>query len=211
MPIRTLIYEDNTDMRGALAALIGGTEGFELSGAFDNCLGIVEQAAALRPDVVLMDIDMPGMSGIEGVARLKKAHPQVEALMLTVFDDDNRVFEAVCAGASGYLLKKTAPARILDAIKEVTEGGAPMSPVIARKVLQLFPGKPAERDADLDKLTARELEVVKALSRGFSYKMVAAELNISIETVRTYVKRIYEKLQVHSVSEAISKVFLKNT
>ncbi len=211
MPIRTLIYEDNTDMRGALAALIGGTEGFELSGAFDNCLGIVEQAATLRPDVVLMDIDMPGMSGIEGVARLKKAHPQVEALMLTVFDDDNRVFEAVCAGASGYLLKKTAPARILDAIKEVTEGGAPMSPVIARKVLQLFPGKPAERDADLDKLTARELEVVKALSRGFSYKMVAAELNISIETVRTYVKRIYEKLQVHSVSEAISKVFLKNT
>lgn len=211
MPIRTLIYEDNTDMRGALAALIGGTEGFELSGAFDNCLGIVEQAATLRPDVVLMDIDMPGMSGIEGVARLKKAHPQVEALMLTVFDDDNRVFEAVCAGASGYLLKKTAPARILDAIKEVMEGGAPMSPVIARKVLQLFPGKPAERDADLDKLTARELEVVKALSRGFSYKMVAAELNISIETVRTYVKRIYEKLQVHSVSEAISKVFLKNT
>ena len=211
MPIRTLIYEDNTDMRGALAALIGGTEGFELSGAFDNCLGIVEQAATLRPDVVLMDIDMPGMSGIEGVARLKKAHPQVEALMLTVFDDDNRVFEAVCAGASGYLLKKTAPARILDAIKEVTEGGAPMSPVIARKVLQLFPGKPAERDADLDKLTARELEVVKALSRGFSYKMVAAELNISIETVRTYVKRIYEKLQVHSVSEAISKLFLKNT
>ncbi|MCA0235180.1 MAG: response regulator transcription factor [Bacteroidetes bacterium] len=211
MPIRTLIYEDNTDMRGALAALIGGTEGFELSGAFDNCLGIVEQAATLRPDVVLMDIDMPGMSGIEGVARLKKAHPQVEALMLTVFDDDNRVFEAVCAGASGYLLKKTAPARILDAIKEVTEGGAPMSPVIARKVLQLFPGKPAERDVDLDKLTARELEVVKALSRGFSYKMVAAELNISIETVRTYVKRIYEKLQVHSVSEAISKVFLKNT
>ncbi|HOY05863.1 MAG TPA: response regulator transcription factor [Saprospiraceae bacterium] len=210
MPIRTLIYEDNSDLRGALAALIGGTEGFELSGAFDNCVNVVEQVAALHPDVVLMDIDMPGMSGIEGVARLKKVHPQVEALMLTVFEDDDRVFEAVCAGAGGYLLKKTSPLRILDALREVTEGGAPMSPVIARKVLQLFPGKPAERDADLDKLTAREMEVLKTLSRGFSYKMVAAELNISIETVRTYVKRIYEKLQVHSVSEAISKVFLKN-
>ena len=209
MPIRTLLYEDNTDLRGALAALIGGTEGYELSGAFDNCLGVVEQVAALHPDVVLMDIDMPGMSGIEGVARLKKAHPQVEALMLTVFDDDDRVFEAVCAGASGYLLKKTTPARILEALREVTEGGAPMSPVIARKVLQLFPRLPAERDADLDKLSPREMEVLKTLSRGFSYKMVAVELGIGIETVRTYVKRIYEKLQVHSVSEAIAKAFLK--
>lgn len=209
MPIRTLLYEDNTDLRGALAALIGGTEGYELTGSFDNCMGVVAQVAALHPDVVLMDIDMPGMSGIEGVARLKEAHPKVEALMLTVFDDDDRVFQAVCAGASGYLLKKTPPARILEAIREVTEGGAPMSPVIARKVLQLFSGKPAERDADLDKLTTREMEVLKTLSRGFSYKMVAAELSISIETVRTYVKRIYEKLQVHSVSEAIAKAFLK--
>jgi len=209
MLIRTLIYEDNTDLRGALAALIGGTDGYELTGAFDNCTGVVAQVAALQPDVVLMDIDMPGMSGIEGVARLKKAHPKVEALMLTVFDDDDRVFQAVCAGASGYLLKKTPPARILEALREVTEGGAPMSPIIARKVLQLFPGKPAERDADLDKLTAREMEVLKTLSRGFSYKMVAAELSISIETVRTYVKRIYEKLQVHSVSEAVAKAFLK--
>jgi len=209
MPIRTLLYEDNTDLRGALAALIGGTEGYELTGSFDNCMGVVAQVAALHPDVVLMDIDMPGMSGIEGVARLKEAHPKVEALMLTVFDDDERVFQAVCAGASGYLLKKTPPARILEAIREVTEGGAPMSPVIARKVLQLFPGKPAERDADLGKLTTREMEVLKTLSRGFSYKMVAAELSISIETVRTYVKRIYEKLQVHSVSEAIAKAFLK--
>lgn len=209
MPIRTLLYEDSTDLRGALAALIGGTEGFELTGAFDNCMGVVEQVAALRPDVVLMDIDMPGMSGIEGVARLKKAHPNVEALMLTVFDDDDRVFQAVCAGASGYLLKKTTPERILEALREVTDGGAPMSPVIARKVLQLFPGKPAERDADLEKLSVREMEVLKTLARGFSYKMVAAEMDIGIETVRTYVKRIYEKLQVHSVSEAIAKAFLK--
>lgn len=209
MPLRIVIYEDNAALRGALAALIGGTEGYELCGAFENCLGVVEQVAALRPEAVLMDIDMPGMSGIEGALRLKKAHPQVEVLMLTVFDDDERVFEAVCAGASGYLLKKTPPARILEALREVCEGGAPMSPVIARKVLQLFPGKPAARDADLDKLTERELEVLKTLARGFSYKMVAAELGISVETVRTYGKRIYEKLQVHSVSEAVAKAFLK--
>jgi len=208
MPIRVIIYEDNHDLRGALAALIGGTDGYELCGAFGNCMGIVEQTGVLRPDVVLMDIDMPGMNGIEGVIRLKKASPQIEALMLTVFDDDDRVFNAVCAGAGGYLLKKTPPARILEALQEITQGGAPMSPVIARKVLHLFPGKPTERDADLDKLTRREMEVLKTLAKGFSYKMVAAELGISIETVRTYIKRIYEKLQVHSVIEAITKAFM---
>lgn len=207
--MKVIIYEDNNDLRGALAALIGGTDGYELTGAFDNCVNVVSQVAVLKPDVVLMDIDMPGMSGIEGVMHLKKAHPQVEALMLTVFDDDERVFQAVCAGANGYLLKKTPPARILEALREVTEGGAPMSPIIARKVLQLFPRKPAEKDEDLDKLTLREMEVLKTLARGFSHKMVATELKISTETVRTYVKRIYEKLHVHSVTEAIAKAFLK--
>ncbi len=209
MPIRVVIYEDNADLRGALAALIGGTEGYELCGAFGDCRGIVEQTAALQPDVVLMDIDMPGMSGIEGVVCLKKSYPRVEALMLTIFDDDERVFQAVCAGAGGYLLKKTPPARILEALREVTEGGGPMSPVIARKILNLFPAKTARRDAELDKLAEREKEVLNTLALGFSYKMVAAELNISVETVRTYVKRIYEKLQVHSVSEAVAKTFLK--
>ncbi|MEP7267106.1 MAG: response regulator transcription factor [Saprospiraceae bacterium] len=209
MPIRTLLYDDNTGFREALADLIGENEGYELCAAFDNCIHVVEQAAALQPDVVLMDIDMPGMTGIEGVARLKKAYPHIEALMLTVFDDDERVFEAVCAGASGYLLKNVKPTRILEALKEVTEGGAPMSPLIARKVLQLFPGKPAERDADVDKLSPREIEVIKTLARGFSYKMVADELKISMDTVRTHVKRIYTKLRVHNVVEAVSKVFNK--
>ncbi|MBK8280019.1 MAG: response regulator transcription factor [Saprospiraceae bacterium] len=206
MSIRTLIYDDNADLREALVDLIGQTSGFELCGAFDNCMNVVEQAAALLPDVVLMDIDMPGISGIEGVSRLKKAFPYIEALMLTVFDDDDRVFDAVCAGASGYLLKNSKPMRIIEALREVTEGGAPMSPLIARKVLQLFPGKPTERDADVDKLSVRELEVIKTLARGFSYKMVAAELKISMDTVRTHVKRIYTKLRVHSVVEAITKV-----
>jgi DNA-binding NarL/FixJ family response regulator len=206
MPIRILLYDDNTDLREALVDLIGQTEGYELGGAFDNCMNVVGQAAALLPDVVLMDIDMPGMSGIEGVILLKKAFPHIEALMLTVFDDDERVFDAVCAGASGYLLKNSKPMRIMEALREVTEGGAPMSPLIARKVLQLFPGKPSERDADVDKLSVRELEVIKTLARGFSYKMVAAELKISMDTVRTHVKRIYTKLRVHSVVEAIAKV-----
>lgn len=203
--IRTLIYEDNSDLRGALAALIGGTDGYELSGAFDHCMEVAEQVAILRPDVVIMDIDLPGMSGIEGVARLKKAHPNVEAIMLTIFDDDDKVFRAVCAGASGYLLKKTPPARILEALREVTEGGAPMSPTIARKVLQLFPGKPTAQEEELNKLTTRELEVLQALARGLSQKMVAAELAISTETVKTYTKRIYEKLHTHSLPETLAR------
>lgn len=206
--MKVLIYEDNLDLRNALAALIAGTDGYELRGAFENCTNVVNEVAVLTPDVVVMDIDLPGMSGIEGVMHLKKAHPKVEALMLTVFDDDERVFQAVCAGASGYLLKKTPPTRILEALRELVEGGAPMSPIIARKVLQLFPGKPTDKDADLDSLTLREMQVLKTLARGFSHKMVAAELKISIETVRTYVKRIYEKLQVHSITEAIAKAFL---
>jgi DNA-binding NarL/FixJ family response regulator len=204
--IRVLLYEDNSDLRGALAALIGGTPGYELCGAFAECTRVAEQVAALQPHAVLMDIELPGMSGIEGVRLLKKSHPQVEALMLTVFDDDNRVFEAVCAGASGYLLKQTSPARILEALCEVTEGGAPMSPVIARKVLQHFPGKTSEADIDLKTLTEREMAVLRSLAKGFSYKMAASELGISIETVRTFVKRIYEKLHVHSVTEAVAKL-----
>ena len=204
--IRVLLYEDNTDLRGALAALIGGTPGYELCGAFAECTLVVSQVEVLQPQVVLMDIEMPGISGIEGVRLLKKAHPHVEALLLTVFDDDDRVFEAVRAGANGYLLKQTPPAGILDALREVTEGGAPMSPVIARKVLQVFPGRITQNDADLDRLSEREMAVLRSLAKGFSYKMAAAELGITLETVRTYVKRIYEKLHVHSATEAVAKL-----
>ena len=204
--IRVLLYEDNTDLRGALAALIGGTPGYELCGAFAECTRVVSQVEVLQPQVVLMDIEMPGISGIEGVRLLKKAHPHVEALLLTVFDDDDRVFAAVRAGANGYLLKQTPPAGILDALREVTEGGAPMSPVIARKVLQVFPGRITQNDADLDRLSEREMAVLRSLAKGFSYKMAAAELGITLETVRTYVKRIYEKLHVHSATEAVAKL-----
>lgn len=208
MPINVTIYEDNNALREALEVLIKGVDNYNLLGTYGDCLQIETDLKQQQPDVILMDIDLPGRSGIEGAHLAKKISPASEVLMLTVFDDDDKIFKAICAGASGYLLKKTPPSKILDAIEEVYNGGAPMTPVIARKVLQLFPKTPAV-NLELDKLTAREQEVLQSLARGNSYKMVAAELEISIDTVRTYIKRIYEKLHVHSVAEAINKAFLK--
>ena len=208
MPIKVSIYEDNTALREALEVLIGGMDTFQLVGAYGDCTQIEAQLLGTSPDVILMDIDLPGRSGIEGAHLVKKMAPATEVLMLTVFDEDDKIFRAICAGASGYLLKKVPPIKILEAIEEVYNGGAPMTPIIARKVLQLFPKAPAS-NVELDKLTAREQEVLQSLAKGNSYKMVAAELEISIDTVRTYIKRIYEKLHVHSVAEAINKAFLK--
>lgn len=208
MPIRIVLYEDNAALRDSLRILLGGLAQFDLVGDFGNCLNIEDEVRRLDPDVILMDIDMPGRSGIEGAYLAKRVNPATEVLMLTVFDDNDKVFQAVCAGASGYLLKKTPPAKILEAIEDIYNGGAPMTPVIARKVLELFPRTPAV-NTELDKLTPREQAVLRSLSSGNSYKMVAGELGISIETVRTHIKRIYEKLHVHSVAEAIAKAFLK--
>lgn len=208
MPIRITIYEDNAPLRESMRILFTGLPNYELVGAFGDCLNIEEEVSSLEPDVILMDIDMPVRSGIEGAYLAKQANPAVEVLMLTVFDDNDKVFQAVCAGASGYLLKKTPPVRILEAIEDVYNGGAPMTPSIARKVLELFPRQPA-LNTELDKLTPREQSVLQSLSKGNSYKMVAHELAISIETVRTHIKRIYEKLHVHSVAEAIAKAFLR--
>jgi len=204
MAIKTIIYEDNNTLREALSFLIEGTEGFELVGAFDNCIEVLEQVKKNEPDVILMDIDMPGMSGIEAVRSIKKRFSYVDVLMLTVFDDDERVFESIKAGATGYLLKKTSPARILEAIREVFEGGAPMSPSIARRVMQNLHERPSTV-AEISQLSNRELEVLRHLVEGKSYKMVADSCGITIETVRTHIKRIYEKLQVHSVTEAVAK------
>ncbi|WP_373548112.1 response regulator [Haliscomenobacter sp.] len=208
MPIKVTIYEDNNALREALEVLIKGVDNYHLIATYADCLHIETDLTQAQPDVILMDIDLPGRSGIEGAHLVQKISPTTEVLMLTVFDDDDKIFKAICAGANGYLLKKTPPARILEAIEEVYNGGAPMTPAIARKVLQLFPKTPAV-NLELDKLTAREQEVLQSLARGNSYKMVAAELEISIDTVRTYIKRIYEKLHVHSVAEAIAKAFLK--
>lgn len=208
MPIRILLYEDNSALRDSLHVLMSGLDQFDLLASFGNCLTIEEEIKHYDPDVLLMDIDLPVRSGMEGTFLAKQLSPAVEVLMLTVFDDDDKVFEAICAGASGYLLKKTPPSKILEAIEDIYNGGAPMSPAIARKVLGLFPRVPAA-NTELNKLTPREQGVLRSLSVGNSYKMVAEDLGISIETVRTHIKRIYEKLHVHSVAEAISKAFLK--
>ncbi len=202
--IRILLFEDNEPLREALSVMVSDTDGFKLVGAFGDCLRANDQVFQLQPDVVLMDIDLPGRDGIQAVTSLHREFPNVEVLMLTVFDDDDRVFRALCAGASGYLLKQTPPEQIIGAIQDVYAGGAPMSPSIARKVIATFPSR-ATQTADLDQLTSREAQVLHYLAQGLSYKLVAAELGISIETVRTHIKRIYEKLHVHSVTEAVAK------
>ena len=209
-PTRLLIYEDNPDLRASLSQLLGGSPGLELVGALSNCTQVVSDVARLQPDVVLMDIDMPGMTGIEGLRRLKASRPETLVVMLTVFEENSRVFDAICAGADGYLLKKTPPAKLLEAISEVRQGGAPMTPAIARQVLKLFPASPARAQAGAvaeptDALSQREQEILKLLVAGYSYKMIAADRNISLDTVRSHIKKIYEKLHVHSMTEAVTK------
>lgn len=201
-----VIYEDNIFLRDSIAQLISGSEKFKLLGAFENCDHISIDMQTLRPEVVLMDIEMAGTDGLEGLKLIRKLSSTIHVIMLTVFDDNDRVLQAICLGASGYLIKNTSPEKILEAIDEVLIGGAPMTPSIARKVLQLFPKAPAPGN-EMNKLTTREQEVLQLLATGNSYKMIAAECTISIETVRTYIKRIYEKLHVHSATEAIAKVF----
>lgn len=206
--IKVAIYEDNEGLREILCSVIRDTEGLELAGEFRHCLDILKNTAAFEPDVILMDIDLPGKSGIEGVQEVKSAYPKVEVIMITVFEDDDRIFKALQAGATGYLLKKTSLHSMIQAIQEVHAGGAPMSPSIARKVLQM-PFALKNDNASEYNLSQREIEIMKLLSKGLSYKMVAEELFISIDTVRSYIKRIYEKLHVHSITEAIHKVFIE--
>lgn len=207
---RLLIYEDNPDLRASLSQLLGGSPGLELVGALPNCTQVTNDVVRLLPDVVLMDIDMPGMTGIEGLRRLKAVRPETLVVMLTVFEENSRVFDAICAGADGYLLKKTPPAKLLEAISEVRLGGAPMTPAVARQVLKLFPTSPARAQAGavaepMDALSQREQEILKLLVAGYSYKMIAADRNISLDTVRSHIKKIYEKLHVHSMTEAVTK------
>lgn len=208
MPIRVALYEDNPALREALTSLVSATSILELAGAYSDCMTVEDNLAECPCDVVLMDVELPGRSGIEGTYIIKKHSPATEVLMLTVFEEDDTIFQAICAGASGYLLKKTPPSRIVEAIEEVYAGEVPMTPSIARRVLALFHRATTTNDRELDKLSHREQEVLKSLAKGNSYKMAASELNITVNTIRTHVKRIYEKLHVHSISEAIAKTFL---
>jgi len=204
--IKVIIYEDDFAFRETLSILIAGTDGYELKGAFENCDNVTAHLKKFQPDVVMMDINMPGINGIEGLRLIRGYNADINVIMLTIFDDDDNIFQAICNGANGYLLKKTSPSKILESISEVYNGGAPITSSIARKILQLFPKAPA-RSNEIDKLSSREQQILQLLMKGYSYKMIAAELSITIETVRTHIKRIYEKLHVHCAQEAINKVF----
>ena len=204
--IKVLIYEDDYAFRETLCILVNATEEYELKGAFENCDHIAEHLKKFQPDVILMDINMPGIGGLEGLRIVRGTFPSAQVIMCTVFDNEENIFKAICNGANGYLLKKSPPSKIMEAIKEAHEGGAPITSSVARKILELFPKAPA-RSIEIDKLAKREQEILQLLIKGFSYKMIAAELNISVETVRTHIKRVYEKLHVHSAQEAISKIF----
>jgi DNA-binding NarL/FixJ family response regulator len=203
-PIKVAIVEDRREIREGLAMLIGGTEGFRCTGSYRSMEEALEKIGRELPDVVLNDIGLPGMSGIEGIKILKGRHPDLLILMLTVYDDDERIFDAMCAGASGYLLKKTPPARLLESLREAVSGGAPMSPEVARRVVALFREiRPPDR-ADYD-LTPHETRLLKLFVEGHNYKTAAAELGVSIHTVSFHLRSIYDKLQVHSKSEAVAK------
>ena len=203
--IKVTLFEDNNSLRNGLKQLIDGSEGFQCAGAFPDCSSLLKNIEATQPDVVLMDIEMPGISGIEGVKILHDKMPELKILMQTIFEESDKIFQSICAGASGYILKNTSPARILDAIRETFEGGAPMSPSIATKVLKMVHTPAVNSKNNSFNLSEREKEVLSCLVKGMSYKLIADACFISIDTVRGHIRNIYEKLHVHSKSEAVAK------
>jgi len=201
MALRIIIFDNNDKLRESLVFLLSSTGEYEVVGDYNNCMDAGNITRVYRPDVVLMDIDMPGVSGIKGIRLVKEARPDTAVIMFTVLEDDEHLFQCLCAGADGYLLKKTSPSRLFDAIYEVMEGGAPMSPSIARRILGSFQRGRVNRYS----LTSRELEVLTMLTGGYSTKMIASGLEISFETARSHLKNIYIKLRVGCGKEAISK------
>jgi DNA-binding NarL/FixJ family response regulator len=202
--IKVAIIEDQHDIREGLATILKFTEGYQCTGTYRSMEEALDRIKGSVPDVTLVDIGLPGMNGIEGIRLLKQRYPDLLILMLTVYEDDEYIFDALCAGANGYLLKKTAPARLIEAMREAMDGGAPMSPEVARRVISLFRNiRPPER-ADYH-LTPHETRLLKLLVEGHNYKTAALEVGVSITTVAFHMRNIYEKLQVHSKSEAVSK------
>ena len=202
--IDVAIVEDTRDIREGLATLIGGTPGFSCTRRYASMEDAIARLAAPLPQVILCDLALPGMSGISGIRLLKERFPSLVAVVLTVYDDDDRIFEALCAGASGYLLKKTAPARLMECLQEAADGGSPMSPQVAGRVIRLFRDLRAPKPSDHD-LTPHEVRILGLLVDGHNYKTAAAELGVSVNTISFHMRSIYQKLHVHSKSEAVSK------
>lgn len=205
METRLIIFEDNESLREFLVTLLNSSEGYRVVGDFPNVLQAKEVILEFKPDLVILDIDMPEKDGILAIPIIKETHPEVYIVMYTQFQDDDKIFRSLCAGADGYILKKSSPLTLFSALKEVMNGGAPMSPIIARKVLESFQNKSRDNSKKYN-LTPREIEVLKLLVKGCSMKFIASELFISFETCKSHLKNIYFKLQVNCGREAIAKV-----
>ena len=208
MPFQLLIFEDNTRLRQSLEMLLNDETNFHVAGAFPDCDKADRQVEKYNADLVVMDIDMPGIGGVEGVRRIKNTNPNVKVVMHTMFDDDSRIFDSLCAGADGYLLKNTSPLQLVTALQEVMHGGAPMSPFVAQKVFQHFRQvipKAIGTDSEQFNLTAREKEVLELLVKGNSYKMIADKSGVTIDTVKKHLQNIYHKLHVNCGTEAVAK------
>lgn len=207
MKIRVVIFEDNESLRLGLFHLVNSRKEYQCVGAYKDCMNLVQNIKDTNPDIVLMDIQMPGIDGIEAVRILRDKYPNLKILMQTIFEDNDKIFQSILAGASGYILKNTPSERILDSLKEVYEGGAPISPSIATKVLKMM--VPADAGHSFN-LTDREKEILGCLVKGMSYKLIAKTCFISVDTVRGHIRRIYEKLHVHSKGEAVAKAIKRN-
>ena len=204
MPINVLIYEDNENLRSSVVAMLQWNGAFMIAGAMSDASEVVADVAVLNPDVILMDIDMPHSNGVEAVKAIRATNNELPVIMFTVFEDNENIFNAICAGANGYLLKKNFE-QIPAAIQDVMTGGAPMTSSVAKKVLSFVPTSNIEKKTEQENLSPREVEILNYVVKGYSYKMIAAELNLSLETVRSHIKKVYKKLQVNSATAAVYK------
>lgn len=209
MPYQLLIFEDNSRLRQSLEILLNDDVIFQVVGSFSNCDNAVKELEKNNAQLVVMDIDMPGIGGVEGVKQIKNNFPDIKIVMHTVFDDDNRIFDSICAGADGYLLKNTSPVQLIQSLQDVMQGGAPMSPFVAKKVFQYFRKKPARINESYN-LSEREKEVLELLVQGNSYKMIAAKCNLANDTIKKHLHNIYTKLHVSSGTEAVAKALQGN-
>jgi len=209
MKYNIIIFEDNILMQQSLKELLDEDDNFYVSGTYDNAKDIVKIYEHQQPDLIISDIDMPEVNGLEGLEKLKRKYPDAKVMIFTVFEENDKVLSAICLGANGYILKSSSSKKITESVKDVIEGGSPLTPIIASKILQHFPKRQSVQN-DMEMLSKKEKEVLDWMVKGYSYKMIAAELNKSVETIRTQVKHIYKKLNVQSNAEAILKALNKN-